>query len=248
MIKGRYPYFKKKIVEERDCFPNLKMTPSALLVLVQDVSVGHLEALGYDYLRLLDEGIVFMLSSVAVKFFKVPVLGDEITAATCPAKAVGAHMVRETVILDEEENILAEIQASWIMIAAESGRILRPKEFPVELPKLEQYDPFMEVWKLKIPEDGELREKRKIVLSDLDRNFHMNNTVYASVITDLFPDEIMENGINEIFIKYKKQAKLGNTLSLYTYKQEDTLYINAREDNDLYFQGSITLDKKSKIN
>lgn len=244
MIKGKYPYFKQKTVEERDCFPNLNMTPAALLVLVQEVSAGHLEALGYDYFRLLDEKIVFMLSSVAVRFFRTPVLGERITVATCPARAEGAHMMRETVILDEDENILAEVQASWIMLGTENGRILRPREFPIELPTLKEYTPFTEVWKLKIPEKGDFKEERKILLSDLDRNHHMNNTVYASVITDLFPQEVMEKGIREISIKYKKQAKLGNTLSLYTQEEGDTFYINARENNELYFQGSITLDKK----
>ncbi len=241
MIKGRYPYFKEKTVEERDCFPNLKMTPSALLMLVQEVSVGHLESLGYDYLRLLDEGIVFMLSSVAIKFLKNPLLGEKIKAATSPAKAVSAHMMRETVIFDENDELTAEIQASWIMLGTKDKRILRPKEFPIELPLPEKYEPFAEVWKLKLPQKGDFKEKRKVLLSDLDRNNHMNNTVYASVITDLFPTEIMDRGIRELYIKYKKQARLGNVLSLYTYAEDDTFYVNAKEADDLYFQGSITL-------
>ena len=243
MIKGIYPYYKETYVGERDCFPDLKMTPSAMLILVQEVSGGHLASLGYDYERLLEEGIVFMLSSSATKILRTPICGEKIIAATCPAKSVGAHMMRETVLLSESEEVLAVIEASWVMLDTHTGRILRPSALKVKLPLLEKYEPFKEVWNMRFSEEGEFKEERQVKLSDLDRNRHMNNTVYAKVITDLFPEEILEGNIEEISIKYKKQAKLGDTLSLYTRREGDTYYINAKANNDLYFQGSIALSK-----
>ena len=243
MIKGIYPYYKSAAVGERDCFPNLKMTPAAMLILVQEVSGGHLASLGYDYDRLLEDGIVFMLSSSATKIFRTPCCGENILVATCPAKSVGAHMMRETVLLDENENVLAVTEASWVMLDTHTGRILRPSALKVKLPLLEKYEPFKEVWNMRFSDEGELCDERRVRLSDLDRNLHMNNTVYAKVMTDLFPEEILESDIDEISIKYRKQAKLGDTLSLYTRREGDTYYINAKANSELYFQGSIALNK-----
>ncbi|MEG1972174.1 MAG: thioesterase, partial [Oscillospiraceae bacterium] len=172
----------------------------------------------------------------------------EIYTATCPAASRGAQMIRETSIFSAMGERLVENQTAWIMINPQNGSILKPREFHHELPLLENWQPFFEPQKIKIPLSEKYQGERKVCLSDLDRNFHMNNTIYASILTDCFAEEVLGGELDTLFIKYKNQAKLNHVLSLHGEKTENQYILTAADGDNMCFQGMFTLrNNKNKV-
>ena len=239
----RYPYFYEKTVEDSDCFPNLTMRPSSALVYIQRAATNHLSLLGYGYEKLFSMGIVFVVANSATQFIKFPAYGEKVKVATCPAVCKGAQMIRETVIMDQNEKVLVENQSAWVMLNPQTKKILRPKDLPFSLPMLTCYTPFFDVTKVKIPQGEKFIHKREVRLSDIDRNLHMNNTVYASLLTDCFPQEVLSGKMSSMFIKYKQQAKLGQEFSLFGGNDEENFFVAAQNQGEMYFQGMFTLNK-----
>lgn len=245
---NRYPYKFKTMVEESNCLPNLKISPRGVLLYIQKASTEHLNVLGLNYETLKNEGIVFMVVSSATKFFYTPCAYDEIYVATCPAISKGAQMIRETCLFSAKGEKLVENQTAWIMMNPESGRILKPNEFNHELPLLENWHPFFEPQKIRIPISEKNLGERKVRLSDLDRNLHMNNTIYASILTDCFAEDVLAGEPDTLFIKYKNQAKLNHVLSLRGEKIENQYILTAADGENMCFQGMFTLrNSKNKV-
>lgn len=210
---GRYPYARELTVPHYDCDPLLRLRPSAALRYMQEAATTHLDRLGLSYERLQREGILFVLAAQAVRFVRVPRPGERLTVATCPVMGRGAHMLRETVLLSESGEVLVEGQSSWAMINPESQRLMRASEFRHELPLLEDWRPFCDPSRLRIGVGGDPLGDREVRLADLDRNRHMNNTVYADLMLDCFaPQYLAGGGVDELFIRYRAQARLGQTL------------------------------------
>ncbi|MEG2174138.1 MAG: thioesterase [Oscillospiraceae bacterium] len=211
----RYPYSYHYVVPSYDCDPLLRLKASATLRYFQEAATRHLDSLNLNYERLQEEGIVFVLATQAIKFYDVPHYGDSIQILTAPVAGRGAHMLRETVIADLKGTVLVEGQASWAMLNPDTGRPLRASEFHHTLPLLSDWTPFCDPSRLRMKASEESRGTRMVRFSDLDRNFHMNNTVYADVLLDCFTQPLVQSGgVDELFLRYRAQAELGKEMTL----------------------------------
>jgi len=240
---SRYKYFKEITVPVYDCDPFLKARPSALLRYIQTVSGEHIDSLGLDHKRLFDEGFVFVVAGTAMKIYRAPMRGEKLQLCTAPLEGSGAHMVRETVILSESGEKLVECQSDWALIEASTNRLLRASDFPYELPTLEgEWVPFFDPKKIRIKPAGEFSADRPVRLCDLDQNMHMNNTVYADILTDCFGERyIASDGVDTIFIRYHLQARMGDILRL-EYGEKDGLFtVGARCGDNRCFEGAFSL-------
>ena len=105
-----------------------------------------------------------------------------------------------------------------------------------------EWTPFSDPRKLRIKGNCGKTLSRTVRLTDLDSNMHMNNTVYADVITDCFGEEILtSNGIDELFIKYHLQARLGDELTLDCGQNEGVFTVEARCADKRCFGGAFSL-------
>lgn len=240
----RYRYSLKTTVPEYDCDPMLRLRPSALLRYVQSVSGGHLNSLSISYERLFDEGFVFVVAATALKIYRSPMANEHITVSTAPLISDrGAHMLRETVIDSDKGERLAECQMNWALIDSHSGRLCRASDFPHELPLLNgEWKPFFDPRRVRIKPVGEKSLSRAVRLSDLDRNLHMNNTVYADILLDCFTEEYLaSNGVDTMFIRYHLQARAGDELALLFGRDGDLFTLGALLDNNRCFEGAFSL-------
>lgn len=230
-------------VAEHACDALLRLRPSAALALMQRAATDHLAALELPYEVLYDEGVVFMLAAIGLKFYQQIPPGAQIVVATAPVAAKGAQLLRETVLADRAGNILAEGQSAWVMVNPTTQSLLRPTALTHTLPTLGgQYSPFADVTRLKIPPCKDFFGTRQVRYSDLDRNIHMNNTVYADILCDAFGDLLLSGkSVDTLFIKYKTQAKLGDTLCLCTKTDGNDCMITAKNGDHVCFEGMMTL-------
>jgi acyl-ACP thioesterase len=240
---SRYRFFKEITVPIYDCDPFVRARASSLLRYIQTVSSEHIDSLGLTHKRLFDEGFVFVVAGTAMKIYRAPVFGEKIKLCTAPLEGSGAHMVRETVIVSESGEKLVECQSDWALIDAKSSRLLKASDFPYELPTLQgEWTPFFDPKKIRIKPAAENVTERPVRLTDLDQNMHMNNTVYADILTDCFGEQyIASGGVDTIFIRYHLQARMGDMLTL-EYGEKDGLFtVGPRCGDNRCFEGAFSL-------
>ena len=242
---ARYQYSRAQTVPVYDCDLFCRLRPSAMLRYIQSVSGEHLDALGLTHQRLYAEGFVFLIAGTALKVHRAPAAGEHIVISTAPLTGRGAHMLRETVLHDQNGALLAECQTSWALIDAHTGRLLRPGVFPYTLPMLDgTWTPFADPTRIRIHPGEECcgRVPRVVRLSDLDQNLHMNNTVYADILTDGFGDAyIASGGIDTLFLRYHLQARLHDCLTLEYSRNEQLFTAGAQHGEKKCFEGAFSL-------
>lgn len=240
----RYRYFWNLTVPEYDCDPRLRLRASALLRYIQTVSGEHLNSIGISYERLFEEGFVFVVAATALKIHRCPMANENITVSTAPLLSdKGAHMLRETVVDSDKGERLAECQMNWALIDSHSGRLCRASDFPHELPLLQgEWEPFFDPRKVRIKPVCKQSTVRPVRLSDLDRNLHMNNTVYADILLDCFGEEYLaSNGVDTMFIRYHLQARAGDELALGFGREGGLFTLGATLDDKRCFEGAFSL-------
>lgn len=231
------------MIPEYDCDPFLRVRTSALLRYIQSVAGEHLETLGISHEVLYNEGFVFVVAGTALKIHRAPLCGEKIVISTAPLTGRGAHMMRETVVESASGESLAECQSNWALIDPKTSRLLRASEFPHELPLLEgEWTPFFDPRRIRIHPVCEGSCRREVRLSDLDQNIHMNNTVYADVITDCFGEEYLASGgVDTMMIRYHLQARLGDCLDINYGFDGQMFTVSAHRGEKNCFEGAFSL-------
>ncbi|HWP50976.1 MAG TPA: acyl-ACP thioesterase domain-containing protein [Clostridia bacterium] len=242
---ARYSYSRAHVIPIYDCDLFCRLRPSAMLQYIQSVAGEHLDALGLTYHRLYDEGFVFVVAGTALKVHRAPAVGEHIVISTAPFTGRGANMLRETVLHDTSGALLAECQTNWALIDSRTSRLLRASGFPYTLPMLEgEWTPFFDPTRIRIhPHDGLGDSVERIVrISDLDQNLHMNNTVYADILTDCFGDAYIDScGIDTLFLRYHLQAKLHDRLTLKYGCDGQLFVVSAHRGEKKCFEGAFSL-------
>lgn len=239
----RYTFSYELKIPDYDCDPHGNVRASAALRYMQTAATRQFDALGLTRDRLLGEGFLFVVSSVALRFARAPEAREHIWVATAPVGIRGAHLLRETVLLGANGEPLVEGQSGWALIEPESGRLLRPSDFPYAMPLLSgEWRPFADPARLKIPAADAPCGLRRVRLSDLDVNRHVNNAVYADILLDAFADELLGGaGLSQLFVRYRAQARLHDTLSLRRGKDAQLFVLHAQINQTRCFEGAFSL-------
>lgn len=118
---------------------------------------------------------------------------------------------------DEHGKTLIAATTAWLMLDTEKGRPRRLDNFPVNLefpcaPHALQES----LDKIEVPQDLSQVTEKKILLSDIDTNRHVNNAQYIKWITDCFSLEEFRNGhITSVQVNYLEETLLGDWVDLY---------------------------------
>lgn len=203
------------------------LRPSAILMLMQEVAGQHLESEGYSYEVMRSKGFVFLLVKEAVSINRLPHCRDEVKLATWFEKTKGAEFLRAMQITDEK-GLLIEAQTYWIIADPETHKILRPTALPFEMPCLGTDSVKTKARKIKV-ENGVDAGVREVRYSDIDCNNHMNNSVYADIVCDYFPNGLGDKSLSQFQINFEGEATLGEKINIKT----------ASADGGVVFEGTI---------
>lgn len=135
-----------------------------------------------------------------------------------------------------------------IIADVNTHKILRPKQFldygVFSGDKVPEED---RIPKITVPDSLAFLGERPIRFSDLDYNMHLNNTVYADIITDFLPGGALGRQFSEIQINYITESALGDTLKIYAKEQDGCVFmqgINERGCGFTAYARLRPLDKK----
>ncbi len=160
---------------------------SSLMRFMQNAATEHYEKKGLGRARLISEGMVFLLSKIAIKLSRHIMADETLTIKTWEEGVKGAYFVRDFEFCVSDE-VVGQAQTLWVIVNPETHAIIKPSDFPYPIDGL---DRGVDVSAGKVGERGmceAFSEIRRVRYSDLDCNGHMNNCIYADYCIDLLSD------------------------------------------------------------
>ena len=210
---------------------------AALLRYMQEAAANAMIADGPSYDELASRGLIFVISRISMSIYADIYANDEIEVETWATESVRASFNRAYRVL-RDGAVVAEAVSVWALYDTGRRRLVRVGE--VELAYREDEPPELDIpHKLHLPEGMKLIGERRVGYSDIDRNRHMNNTVYVDMICDcVFRREI--GRISRINISYNNEAPFGEELKVYTAHDDDVHYVRTiREDGKVNIEAEV---------
>lgn len=167
-----------------------------------------------------------------VKIFKRPCWAEEITIKTWGRAFSRVSCWRDFEVYDKTGEKIIIATTEWVLIDAKKLSLMRMTGELVDAYGLVDKKVFEEECSGKLIEPQAMEKAYEYAPTrrDIDTNHHVNNVNYLDFAYDVFPKEI-NTTFNNIEIYYKKQVKLGETISL-LYKQEEDVHTVAIKSQD----------------
>ena len=234
-----------EIIEVRafDCDMTKRIALSPVLKYMEEIADKHCSENGYSYDVLLNDGVVFLLTSLQMKIHRAPKLREKVKITTWQRCIKGVQFVRDTEFLDEDGNILIEATCGWILADYINHKIKRPTDY--KMGEVVNSQPERELFgsgrvKIAVPDEKEKVADRMVVFSDVDYNQHLNNTRYADIICDFIPNLGKEVEICELDLVFSGEAYLNENIEIFrTETEENTYVINGTHSRGRCFEAKV---------
>ena len=208
---------------------------SSLMRFLQSSAESQLgeNKMSYDELKTAKRA--FILSRITVKINSDSGVGDTLVASTYPTDSRGFTFLRCFGIERDGEQICAATSA-WALIDTESRSLLRVDSFELGLELHPAHD--LSLARFILPREMNEVGIYTVGYGAIDRNRHMNNTAYPDVYLTYLP---MDNiRISEITISYRSEALMGDILTIYMSKSEDSYYFKTvKQDGTVNTEAEI---------
>ena len=198
------------------------MTAAAALRYMQETAYMQLNKYGPTPAELAAAGRGFILSRIALSFYRPLHAYEEIEVQSWTCESKGYSFIRCYRLL-RGGVICAEGASVWALVDLSKRRPVKVADFTynfeddepleIDLPK-----------SIKMPETMRLVGERAVSYSDCDGNGHMTNTRYPELICDFIPD-MRDRRVSNIAINFLSEAPLGSTLKVYYSRYDDTAHI-----------------------
>ena len=204
-------------VRYQDTDPRLRVTPTALVGVMQEAAILHSEAVGRGIDYLSSRHLSWMIVQTRAKIQKPPLWRTRVKVSTWPSEMGRLLSRREFILSDEEEQPFLVATTLWAFMNTQKRRVTRvPAEVGSAYAVLEERaldGPFRRPAHCANPE---LEKSFVIRRWEIDFNGHVNNLRYLDWMLETLPDDIWEGYyICELNIRYQKEAgPAGSVLAL----------------------------------
>lgn len=218
----------KHVITGYDVLPNGYLKPSAMLKYMQDAATMDAANAGADYDSLRSRDMIFVVSRVIINFNRTPMVDDCLEVRTWNSGTQGVSFVRNYV-MSVNGDVIGTATTRWVLVSYSARRILRPDALFTNLSsnseELLSLEPSR---RLKLLEDVEVKEAGYTAsLTDMDTNYHVNNTRYGDLIVDYSGLDLINNRVKEFEIHFVSELKAGQAIKLASTAKSDTSYVTA---------------------
>jgi YbgC/YbaW family acyl-CoA thioester hydrolase len=208
-------YTQRYTVKWHDTDANRRLTPSHLLMYMEETSNRHLIDAGMSLDDLRDQkGLAFLLSRIAIRIYQPLYAEDEIRVETWVCESRGLSFVRCFRVLRGGE-VTAEAYSVWALMDLHAKKLLPATAFPYQIEPELPLGPALSA-RVRFPSVSQMEcaGHRRIVYSDIDYNGHMNNTKYPNMLCDFTPD-IRSKEVVGITLSFLHEAAYDHELAVY---------------------------------
>jgi len=212
--------------------PDGNISLTSLADLFQEIAWAHADSA--DFGRNLSEmNLMWALARLEINLLEFPKWGQTIRLFTGSKGADKLFAFRDFMIWDEDQRVLARGMSSWLLLNSATKRIQKPEA--ILPPAL--FDPTLKPDRQppKLVARGELTatEELKVRFSDLDLNYHVNNTSYIRWVENILADQ----GIypSDLSINYLAECHKDDLVSLKVFQSQASGFIEGRVGEKLVF-------------
>jgi acyl-ACP thioesterase len=195
-------------VRYQDTDPRLRITPTALVGIMQEAAILHSEAVGRGIDYLSSRNLSWMIVQTRAQIKKPPAWRTPVRVTTWPSEMGRLLSRREFILSDEEGKPFLTATTLWALMNTQKRRVTRgPAEVGNAYSVFEERaldGPFRRPPHCENPQ----MEKSFIIRRwEIDFNGHVNNLRYLDWMLETLPDDIWEGYyICELNIRYQKEA------------------------------------------
>ncbi|MCH5325218.1 MAG: acyl-ACP thioesterase [Eubacterium sp.] len=206
-----------------DCDSKYDLKPQTLLAWACELAGDHLRSRSITREDMWDQRQVFLLTTAAMHFDRVPVYNSPITLSTWESGTKGARFVRSFDAADGDGNIVCDLQTLWVLVDPQTHSLYRPAEYKHEL-DVTDIPTVAQVQKHRVCAEESVKDYT-FVYSDIDANGHVNNGVYLRLLADLLPATHADRHFGDIYVSFLHEARQGQTVSLYVAQTADSFAV-----------------------
>ena len=208
-----------------------RITPTHLLMYMEETSNAHLNACGMSFDALRDKKqLAFLLSRITMRIYRTLTVGDEIDVETWVCESRGLSFLRCYRVRCGGE-VAAEAYSIWALLDLNTRKLLPACEFPYDIEPEAPLGAALSA-RVRYPALDLMEEvgKRNIVYSDIDYNWHMNNTHYPNMLCDFTPD-VYQKRVVGITMSFVHEAAFGHTLRVYRLTRDEGCYFRTVDED-----------------
>lgn len=216
---------------------NDQISPKAILNIFQDVAAFHAETIGVGYKTMLQKNLIWVISRIKYDILKTPELNEEVIVETWPHEKGRVDFDRDIKITSTSGETLIIGTTKWCVVNLQTRRLERSDNINYSGSIYPHKNYNSEFNRLKInPKDFETQYSHIVRFSDTDHNKHLNNTNYATFISNAIQTKI----IKHFEINFLNEAMLDDEISISTYKTNNEEYVIGSIDNKLIFSSLVS--------
>lgn len=204
-------YEFKTRVSYDDVDENMMLTLRGTIGMMQEAAIIHSDLIGYSACNTEKTGVIWMLVRWRVRRISEAKWNEKLIVRTWPRTMDRVTSERDFEIVDENNRVVAIGESVWVLVSADTRRIIRIPQHIAQAYDLTERKVF-DTPVCEYPSDqGEEVYSGVVRKRDIDSNHHVNNRVYLDYANEGINNE--QNGrFSEVRIHYRKQLLLGETV------------------------------------
>lgn len=197
-------------VRYSEVYKNFEITPAQFVYYCQDSNLAQHEdtGVGFDYLE--SQKKAWLISSWIMDIKRYPKLGEYLHVKTWDSKYSGIYNHRSCLILDDNQEVVAEAICSCFYLDLTTNR---PEKLTEEIMSSYFHAPPLKLIdtpkKIAIPKTFSTEESFRIQKYHIDTNQHVNNGMYIELAQSYIPDNLK---VTYFHAHYRISAKLNDVL------------------------------------
>lgn len=237
-----YKHIISGIIRHHECDANGELKLHCLLDRLQDAAAEHAGKLNVGMEELAEMQLIWVLSRLKIELDRPLLLGEALEVETYPAgvQRIFAHRCYDLRVNGCRVGCAGSF---WLPVNVAANRPVNAKKvLPPEImdmPDVEKFFPDMD----KLPDNcGEICTSFRVGAGDVDLNRHLNNAVYARLISDILGEKYQKNCIpvREIQLNYISAGQKGEEIFLRAECEANGAFLisGERGDGSAVFQAS----------
>jgi len=208
--------------------------PATFFQVMTAAASEHAAQLGYEFERMMSEGMIWVLSRMKMRFFDFPKIRETVVIETWP-KGVQQKVFfyRDFKVMRPDGALYALATSAWVLIDPHVRKMLLPQVFRGQLPDnsgLHAMTDLLE--KIALPEGMKEVATLEAGYSAVDVMGHVNNGRYIEWISDCFSlEEYRTQKLESLQINFNNEVLPGERIVI-------TAVQNPVDQMEWLFQGS----------
>lgn len=219
-------YSKNFTVTLNDVGENNCLTNKGILRMFQEIGCMHCATVGLGLNNVKDTGLFWIILNWKLQVFSRPTWNTSLKVNTWSRKHNELYFYRDFEMFDEQNNLIAIATSKWVLYDFKKNGIFKVTDdfnsrYCTDFDKCVFTSPMEE--KFKEPKNHKFVSNYTIQKRDIDANHHVNNLNYLD-----FAYEIVSENFNNVEIMYKREVKLGETLELFYYEENNSAFVTMK--------------------